>query len=332
MAYTPSVTTYTIINNDPNSTASPSPSTIYWVPTAANVTGNNTGPYYNVNSNTNEIFSYIEFEDYTNTALVTGGTWTVTVTNGDLYNGGNLVVATPASGSTPMTTTLTGTITSGQTYPLAALSFTPIYGGLQPQVQIFYSAPGSSAIDARAAYNVYCFAEGTSIACPEGLRAIETLSAGDLVLNADGIACIIRFVGRRAIDLTHDRHNAPVRIPAGAIADGVPSHDLRLSPEHAVVMEGVLIPVRSLIGEVVVQEIVDHVVYYHIQLDSHDIVMADNTPCETLLNTDYHDEFDNEDDAVVSDAFLAPCLPRVTQGREVEAARAHLKARVLTAV
>ncbi len=50
----------------------------------------------------------------------------------------------------------------------------------------------------------------------------------------------------------------PVRVSANAFADGMPLRDLRLSPEHAVYVDGVLIPVRHLINDAaIVQEQVE---------------------------------------------------------------------------
>jgi hypothetical protein len=80
---------------------------------------------------------------------------------------------------------------------------------------------------------VPCFADGTRIATPEGSVRVEALRAGDRVLTASGDVRPVRWVGCRTIDPT--RHPAPsqmqpIRIAAGALAAGVPSRDLRLSP------------------------------------------------------------------------------------------------------
>ena len=179
---------------------------------------------------------------------------------------------------------------------------------------------------------IQCFVAGTMIACPEGERAVETLAVGDLVLNAAGAACPVRFLGRRALDLTVAREHAPVLIPAGAIADGVPSRDLRVSPDHAIAIDGVLVTARALLGGPIRQDFVESVVYCHIQLDGHDVVIANGTPCETLLDAEDPVGFDNAEEAVITDVFLAPCLPRVSQGEAVEAIRAKINARALATV
>ena len=181
-------------------------------------------------------------------------------------------------------------------------------------------------------YYIQCFVAGTMIATPEGERAVETLAADDLVLNTAGQHRPIRFLGRRGVDLTAAPQHAPVLIPAGALADGVPSRDLRVSPDHAIAIDGVLVTARALIGGAIRQERADHVMYYHIQLDGHDVILADGTPCETLLDGEDPVGFDNAHEAVITDVFLAPCLPRVSQGEAVEAIRAKIRARTLATV
>ena len=323
MSFTPYVYPAKIVNTDPSTQSAYNPSDVspYWIPSLAQATGNNTGYYYNIYDTTSEVFQYIQVEDSSGNP-VSSGSIVVSVTNGSIFVGS----------STQGVSSVTIYPTVSDPFPLSQLSFLPTYsGGVLPQILINYFAVGASPTNptASANYNVLCFAEGTMISCPGGERAIETLAAGSVVLTSSGHERVIRFVGRRMMDLSGDPSNAPVVIPAGAVGDGIPSRDLRLSPEHAVVLEGVLIPVRSLIGDVVTQEDVAQVTYYHIQLDDHDIVLAEGMPCETLLNTDDPSDFDNADDAVLTDAFLSPCLPRVTQGPLVDAARRRLRSRVI---
>jgi hypothetical protein len=148
------------------------------------------------------------------------------------------------------------------------------------------------------------------------------------VLTANGEAKPVRFLGVRRVDLAATPEYSPICIPADALADGVPSRDLRVSPEHAIMAQGVLVPAISLIGGAIVQETLDEVSYYHIQLDEHDVVIANGAPCETLLDTDDHSSFDNAEEGFVSIAYLTPCLPRVTQGPVVDSIRAAIDARL----
>ena len=44
-----------------------------------------------------------------------------------------------------------------------------------------------------------CFLSGTTIACPDGERAVETLDIGDLVLTFDGCAVPVKWIGRQTL-------------------------------------------------------------------------------------------------------------------------------------
>ena len=77
----------------------------------------------------------------------------------------------------------------------------------------------------------------------------------------------------------------PVRISKNALADGVPSRDLIVSQEHAVMVDGELVTADSLInGTTILQHTVDcdPLEYYHIALANPDIIIAENTPTESL--------------------------------------------------
>lgn len=72
-------------------------------------------------------------------------------------------------------------------------------------------------------------------------------------------------------------------MPSGATARHA---DLFLSPDHAVYVDGVLIPIRRLIdGARVARLRRRHVHYVQIELDRHDIVHAEGLPAESYLDT-----------------------------------------------
>ena len=77
----------------------------------------------------------------------------------------------------------------------------------------------------------------------------------------------------------------PVRVAAGAFGPGKPHADLFLSPDHAVYVEEVLIPVRHLInGSRIAQVLVERVTYYHLELAEHDVLLAEGLPAESYLD------------------------------------------------
>jgi hypothetical protein len=138
--------------------------------------------------------------------------------------------------------------------------------------------------------NPPCFTRGTAILTPSGYRPVETLAAGDTVITTTGAIHPIIWTGRHTADLaTHPDPAAirPIRIAAGALAPGVPRRSLRVSPDHAILLAGVLIPAKLLVnGATIIQE---HdtlaVTYHHVELARHDTILAEGAPCETYLDT-----------------------------------------------
>ena len=78
----------------------------------------------------------------------------------------------------------------------------------------------------------------------------------------------------------------PIRIQAGAFAPNTPRRDLLLSPDHAVYVDGRLIPVRYLVnGASIAQVETDSVTYWHVELDRHDVILAEGLAAESYLDT-----------------------------------------------
>ena len=79
----------------------------------------------------------------------------------------------------------------------------------------------------------------------------------------------------------------PVRVAAGAFGPGRPHNELFLSPDHAVYVGGVLIPIRHLINaSTIAQVAMDHVTCYHIELLQHDVVLVQGLPAESFLDSE----------------------------------------------
>ncbi len=74
-------------------------------------------------------------------------------------------------------------------------------------------------------------------------------------------------------------------VAIGPFGPGLPHTDLRLSPDHAVYVEDVLIPVKYLInGSTIAQVPMERVTYYHVELPQHDVVLAEGLPVESYLD------------------------------------------------
>ena len=186
-------------------------------------------------------------------------------------------------------------------------------------------------------YNVACFCRGTLILTERGEVAVEELAIGDRVMTLSGRARPIRWIGRRSYAgrfAVGQRHILPVCVTAGAIADGVPRRDLWLSPNHALYLEGVLIEARDLVNgvSIVQAERVAAIQYFHIELDSHDVILAEGAPAESFIDDDSRGLFHNahEYQRLYPDEAADParyCAPRRDQGFEVERARAGIARR-----
>ena len=165
-----------------------------------------------------------------------------------------------------------------------------------------------------------CFLSGTRILTLGGEVAIENLSIGDLVTTQSGASRAIRWIGRIAVD--RDGGNPwradamPVRVSKDTFGKGSPSRDLYLSRSHMVHLDGVLIPVGDLInGKTIAAVNVpgDQIVYYHVELETHDVLIADGAPCESFLTTaEKLAAFDNADEYYAlygAPADMASCAP-----------------------
>jgi Hint domain len=187
-----------------------------------------------------------------------------------------------------------------------------------------------------------CYCAGTLIRTGRGDQSVETLEIGDQVMTASGTLRPIKWIGRRSYGgrfIMGRRDILPVCIKAGALADNVPARDLWISPHHAMFFAdeqgGMLIEAKDLVngGSIVQAQTVDKIEYFHIELDSHDVIVAEGALSETFLDDDSRGMFHNAQnyDALYGDEAQGPahyCAPRLDEGYEVEAVRRRLAARV----
>jgi hypothetical protein len=184
---------------------------------------------------------------------------------------------------------------------------------------------------------VACFCRGTLILTERGEVPVESLTIGDQAVTISGAVRPIRWIGRRSYAgrfACGQTHILPVCVKAGALADGVPRRDLWLSPNHALHLEGVLIEARDLVNgvSIVQAERVAEIQYFHLELDSHDVIVAEGAPAESFIDDDSRGLFHNAHEyrALYPDRAAGParyCAPRRDQGHEVERARAAIARR-----
>ena len=217
-------------------------------------------------------------------------------------------------GATPLTLTFTGTYT-GDTFAIASGALTTSH--------------------------VACFLRGTHILTASGNRPVEALRIGDRVLTRSG-ARPIKWIGRRAYAarfVAANPHLQPIRIAAGALGPHTPTRDLLVSPLHALhfdtrIAGEVLIPAGLLRNAATITRDTTpaDVHYFHIELDSHDILFAEGAPAESFTDCNSRAMFDN----AAEFAALYPndpgtpwhaCAPRTEHGLAVEEVRHRLAIR-----
>ncbi|WP_050734681.1 choice-of-anchor tandem repeat GloVer-containing protein [Methylobacterium sp. ARG-1] len=189
------------------------------------------------------------------------------------------------------------------------------------------------------ANNAPCYCTGTRILTDRGPVAVEDLAIGDRVVTAAGVHRPIRWIGTRSYGGRFANTNPailPVCVKAGALAEAVPVRDLWVSPDHALFLDGVLVPAELLVNgvSIVKAERVEAVTYWHIELDSHDVLLAEDAPAESFVDDGGRGIFHNaaEHRALYPHApawtgTADYCAPRVTDGFALEAIRQRLALR-----
>lgn len=193
-------------------------------------------------------------------------------------------------------------------------------------------------------YVVPCFAAGTHILTRRGEIPVEELRIGDkaMALHASRFSTIT-WIGHRRVHCALAKRPTeqwPLRVRAGAFGPGRPHSDLLLSPDHAVHVNGALIPIRYLEnGSTVVRAPVEEITYYHVELEDHDLLVAEGLAAESYLDTGNRADFSGtardaaqagQDERKARQIWASrSCLPLHVVGPTVAEARAMLARRAV---
>jgi hypothetical protein len=204
-------------------------------------------------------------------------------------NGSNFIFigeATIKDHGTPITGIIVENQTNGQAYFLTNDQYEGKAGGKNGDVTITSSE------------STICFLAGTMVRTPDGEVPVETLKPGDLVVTSDDRNIPVDWLGIQTVSLRFaDKLRVlPIRIRAGALADNVPSRDLLVSVDHALLVDGALIQAGALVnGASIVREtnVPTILTYYHVEVEDHSLILAENTPAETFVDNVDRLNFDN---------------------------------------
>lgn len=263
---------------------------------------------------------------------------------------GNLTLL---SGGLPLGVTITG-VTVDPTTQLATVTGAAVNAaGVTTNVTLSVPGPTAASTTVNTSVNgvasasatenlaVVCFASGTLIQTIHGDVAVEDLAIGDLVITASGAERPIVWIGHRTVNCAmseRPRNVLPIRIAAHAFGENKPYQDLLVSPGHslcATIVSEVLVTASALLNGSSIQQIdVDEVTYWHVELDSHDILLANGLPAESYCPVGNREFFveaatvrlDNKPDPLGSDPSLF-CRPLVDHGPLLEAISIQLAAR-----
>jgi len=157
----------------------------------------------------------------------------------------------------------------------------------------------------------FCFTAGTLISTVKGEVEVENLEVGDKVVLHNGRFAPIRWIGARTLDVTDKL--APIVFSKGAIGN---HKELKLSPHHRLMLTGwkskllfgeesVFVKAKDFVnGDTVYVSNDAQVTYFHILLDSHEVLIANGVFAESLFLGDETEKmFDAETRQEIEEIF-----------------------------
>ncbi len=228
-----------------------------------------------------------------------------------------------------------GVIISGSIGQIDAdLKGLTITGGTPGDYYIYGQAvqgPATTVRNYLGEVEVECFLAGTRIRTPRGEVAVQDLRAGDLVATLHSGPQPIKSVQRLGFTSAAQVRAAkvrPIRIAAGALGPNTPSRDLYVSPDHAMFLDGVLVPAKLLLNGSSITQPARHaaITYIHIELAPHGIIFAEDAATETYLDIGKGAAITSLD-PFEPKSWEDACAPLLLAGPALAAIRARLASR-----
>ena len=257
----------------------------------------------------------LEFNTPTATALAV----TPSITGFAVTDTIDVSFATPVDSVTPTLNSTTGAtlnfLNSGGT-TVSTLSLSGDYTG-----DTFYSQ-ALSPTTTQILLEVACFLPGTLILTDRGEVAVEDLQTDATIITSSGQQRRLSWIGQGRALATRGRRGAatPVIVRKGSLSDNVPHHDLHITKGHSLYLDGALIPVEYLVNHrsILWDDHAQEVTIYHLELDTHDVLLANGAPAESYRDDGNRWLFRNAN-AGWSQPPKPPCAPVLTGGPVVDA-------------
>jgi Ca2+-binding RTX toxin-like protein len=175
---------------------------------------------------------------------------------------------------------------------------TVVFDDANPENGTVTFSDGSTATFTNIERVVPCFTPGSLVATPHGRKPVEDLKIGDLVDTRDHGPQPVRWIGKRfmtagALALTP--HLQPVVMRKDSIAPGVPDRDMKVSPQHRMLVESnaaqlllgedeVLVKAKHMIHKPGISQVaaLEGITYIHVMFDQHEMLLVDNAWTESF--------------------------------------------------
>lgn len=142
--------------------------------------------------------------------------------------------------------------------------------------------------------------EGANLRTPCGLRRVELVRPGDLIVTRTGGLMPVRMVWRREVtqeQMTECPDLAPLRLSPRALGPMMPQQSLLMAPDHRILVPGFrlwqmeenrsyLVNASELAGRsdaIFVDRALETVRYFQFVFDTHQVMLANGLPVESFL-------------------------------------------------
>ena len=142
----------------------------------------------------------------------------------------------------------------------------------------YVNSPSNASVSSFALLNAIswiCLSKGTQILCDQGIINIEKINTRKHTINNKQINHITQSI---------HTDDYLIKIKKNCLSSNSPSSDIICSGDHKILYKNNLIESKNLINEVYGIEKIknDKRVLYNILMDKHEVIMANNTPVESL--------------------------------------------------